>query len=144
MQIIGFNFEKIEAERKKPVVGKIEVNSNIDIEDIEESKLDVIKDKSALKLSFDFKIKYKPEIAEINLRGSVLLLTEKDEAKSILKKWKVKKISDEIRIPIFNVILTKANLRALQLEEELNLPTHIPLPKIKSKTEKENNRSYTG
>ena len=35
-------------------------------------------------------------------------------------------------------------LRALQLEEELNLPTHIPLPKIQQNQEAPNNAKYAG
>tara|TARA_Y100000310_G_C20687703_1_gene820164 strand:- start:3585 stop:4028 length:444 start_codon:yes stop_codon:yes gene_type:complete len=147
MQVIGFNFEKIEAERKKPSQGKLEVNSNINIKDISQEKLDVVKDKPVLKLSFDFKVNYKPDIAEISLQGNIILLAEKDEAKSILKNWKTKKLLEEIRVPIFNVILTKSNLKALQLEEELNLPLHLPFPKIKKDQEadsKDNNRTYAG
>jgi hypothetical protein len=76
----------------------------------------------------------------------VLLLTEKDESKDILKKWKNKKMPEEFRVPLFNIILTKSNLRALQLEEELNLPTHIPLPRIRNQDQAGNTgkRTYAG
>ena len=143
MQVIGFNFEKISAEKKlpKPKDKTINVNSNINIKNISPDQLEVIKDKSVLKFDFEFEVDYKPEFANILFKGNVLTLTEKEEAKNVLKKWKSKKIPEEIRLPLFNLILTKCNLRALQLEEELNLPTHVPLPKIKQEPE---NKSYTG
>ena len=148
MQVIGFNFEKISAERKKPSEGKLEVNSNINIKDITQEKLEIVKEKPVLKISFEFKVSYKPDIADISLQGNIILLVEKDEAKSILKNWKTKKLLEEIRIPVFNIILTKSNLKALQLEEELNLPLHLPFPKIrKEQLDKANNtknRSYAG
>ena len=142
MQIIGFNFEKISAERKpKKIIKNLEINSNINIKNISKEDLDIIKDKPALKFEFEFSISYKPEIAKILFQGFILGIVEKDESKDILKKWKNKKIPEEIRIPLFNLILTKSNVKALQLEEELGLPTHIPLPKIKPEKQ---NKSYTG
>jgi len=142
MQVVSFTFDKIQAEKKKKIEGKIEIGSNINIKSISQEKLDVVKDKPVLKFDFEFSVKFKPEIAEILFLGTILAITEKDESKDALKKWKNKNIPDEIRIPLFNLILTKCNLKALQLEEELNLPMHVPLPRVKSETEK--NKSYTG
>jgi len=130
MQVIGFNFKKISAERKKPAEGKIQVDSNIHIQEITSDKVELIQNKEILKFDFEFTISYSPNFAAISFEGSVLITLEKKESKDILKKWKEKKISDELKIPLFNLILTKSNLKALQLEEELGLPAHIPLPKL--------------
>jgi len=142
MQVIGFNFEKISAEKKKGVEGKIQISSNIQIKSIKKENISIVKDKPTLKIDFEFKIDYKPNLAEINLQGVVLVTVEKDESKAILKKWKNKKIDEDVRIPLFNIILTKSNLRALQLEEELNLPTHIPLPRIRPQSDQNPNKTY--
>ena len=143
MQVISFNFEKIQAERKQAKgMQNMQINSNINIKNITQEEISIVKDKPVLKFDFEFSVNYKPEIAEIVFRGFSLVLVEKDESKDILKKWKNKKISEEVRLPLFNLILTKCNLRALQLEEELNLPTHIPLPRIKPEQQK--NQNYTG
>ena len=141
MQILGFNFEKIKAERKSQVQGKLEISSNIDVSEISQEKLEIVKDQTPLKLGFDFIVKYKPDVAEISLHGAVLFVTDKDKAKDILKKWKTKKIEEELKIPLFNFIMTKCNMKALQLEEELTLPTHIPFPKL---TPQQNQKSYAG
>lgn len=140
MQILGFNFEKIKAERKSQAQGKLEISSNIDIKDIVQEKLDLVKEQVPIKISFEFSVKYKPEIAEIVLAGSILVLSEKDISKEILKKWKAKKIEESMRIPVFNFIMNKCNLKAMQLEEELTLPTHVPLPRIQQQEQK----TYTG
>ncbi len=142
MQIIGFNFEKISGERKSPKkpLANIEVNSNINITSVTQEEIDLAKEKHALKFEFEFSINYKPDLANISFTGFILLLVEKDETREILKKWKNKKIEDKIRIPLFNTILTKCNLKALQIEEELNLPTHVPLPKIQA----QQNKPYAG
>jgi len=67
-------------------------------------------------------------------------LNQNGKAPSIIK-WKNKKISDDIRMPLFNMILTKCNLKALQFEEEFALPTHVPMPRL---SPQENNQSYVG
>lgn len=130
MQIINFTFTKIESERKKPLQGKIEIGSNINIKSISEEKIEMFKDKNVLRFNFDFVINYKPETAHVTFEGLILATVDKKEHKEILAKWKTKKVADDIRIPLFNLILTKCNLRALQLEDELNLPAHIPLPQV--------------
>ena len=41
------------------------------------------------------------------------------------------KIPEEYKLTIFNIIMKKSNLKAIQLEDEMNLPLHISLPSIK-------------
>ncbi len=135
MRIIGFNFNKISAEREKSKKGKINVNSNIDIKKVEEEDFELSKKQKALKFNFNFTVEYEPKIAEISLQGFVVALFNKKDAKEILDKWKDKKIPDKIRIPLFNFILTKCNLKSLTFEEEFGLPTHIPMPRIKNPDE---------
>jgi hypothetical protein len=139
MQVIGFNFTKISSERKKALEGKIEISSNMNIKDISPDKIPMIKDKEVLKFDFEFIITYKPDLAEIKFEGFILVLVDREKQKDIIKKWKNKKLDDDVRIPLFNTILTKCNLRALQLEEELQLPSHVPMPKIQPQN---NNKAY--
>ncbi len=135
MQIIGFNFTKISSERKKAPEGKIEIKSNINIKNIEQEKLELLKDKDVLKFSFEFSVDYTPGIANLLFEGFILVIVEKEKMKDILKKWKGKKLTDETRIPLFNTILTKCNLKSLQLEEEFGLPTHVPMPRVQQPQE---------
>ena len=153
MRIVGFNFNKIEAERITPEINsKIQIASNISIKSIEQEHLEVMQNQPTLKINFEFSIDYKKNIARIAFHGFVLLLTDKVKSKQILKDWKSKKISDDIRLFIFNFILSRCNLRALQFEEEFALPSHIPMPKISPKPDEpdkednkdSNNTNYTG
>ena len=50
---------------------------------------------------------------------------------------KDKKMPENFRMTLFNLILRKSSLKALQLEEEMNLPTHIQLPTLKIGDKKE-------
>lgn len=142
MQVVGFNFNNISAEKKKEnSQGKISINSNISIDEIKKEKIDVFKGKNTLKFSFTFTITYNPNLAEFIFKGSILTIVEDKEEKEILKKFKKKKVEDKYRIPLFNIILTRSSIKALQLEEDLQLPTHIPFPRINPN---QNQANYTG
>lgn len=134
MRIIGFSFKKISAERKKDIKGKLEIKSNMNIENIEKDNIDIAGD--ILKFSYTYSIFYEPGFAEITFQGTILVVPDKSEdLKKILKDWKNKKLSEEIRIFLYNFIMTKCNLKALQLEEDFTLPAHLPLPKLTKQTQ---------
>lgn len=130
MKIAGFSISKISAEKKIPIKGKLELKSNVDIKDILKEEIQITKN-AALKFDFEFSINYEPKVASILISGSIIAIDEKDESKEILKEWKKKKFTHPMRISLFNFIMDKCNLRALQLEEELALPLHVPFPKLR-------------
>ena len=135
MKIIGFNLSKILIEKKEKTVEKVQVSQNIDIKDVAKDKIP-ISDNDILKIDFKFTINYSEDFAKIEFEGSLLLLPEKDELKNVLKSWKEKKIPEDIRIGLFNFIMNKCNIKALNLEDELGLPWHVPMPKLNPAEEK--------
>lgn len=142
MRVIGFNFEKIGIERKKNLTGKLEIKSNLQIESIEKESIEIAGE--TLKFSYIYSINYEPGFAEILFKGTVVALPEKTEdIKQILKNWKKKKIEQNIKLPIFNFIISKCNLKALQLEEDFSLPSHIPLPRL-APEQNQQQTNYTG
>ena len=134
MTIIGFNFNKINVEKKTSVKGKINISNNISIKSVEEYPLAVGKtQQKGLKFTFEFVSKYEPKVAEINLTGSVLTLQEAPKVEELVNAWKKdKKLPKEVMTPVINTALTKCNIQALILSQELNLPPPIPLPKVKT------------
>jgi len=131
MRLVGFNFTKISVEKFNDSVQDLKFNTKIDISSIEPLKSDLIKVKDEpLKIDFVYSVLYEPELAKIELAGTMVLSVESRIARDILKGWKDKEMSDEFRIFMFNIILRKANIKALELEDELNLPPHIPLPSL--------------
>ena len=138
MKVIGFNFDKISAEKLKDRPDNLKISTNIDIVDIKDVKTDILKTKEQLlHAKFSHTIKYEPGFANMELKGTVLLTLEEKEAKEVLKEWKKKQMPEGFRITLFNIILRKSAIKALQLEEELNLPLHISLPVLRSGKEKE-------
>jgi len=138
MRVIGFNFNKISIEKFSNQVENLKINTNIDISDVSEAKSNLFKTKEEfINIKFTYNIKYEPKFAEIKFSGNVVFAIEQKIAKDILKQWKNKKIPEDFKIILFNTILRKSNIKALQLEDEMNLPPHIPLPNLKKQQTKE-------
>lgn len=138
MRLIGFNFTKISIERLKDSVNNLKFNTKIDIRSIEPLKSDFFRTKDeTIKIIFNYSVLYEPEFAKLDLTGQIILSVDPKIAREVLKGWKDKQTSEEFRIFLFNIILTKSNVKALQLEEELGLPFHVPLPSLNKDNLKE-------
>jgi hypothetical protein len=146
MKIIGFNITKLGFERKDSVSTEIKIHNNLEITDLDVEEIS-LSNSPVIKIKFAYKISYVPEVAEISIEGLVLVLDEENESKKILKEWKEKKtVSHDFKISILNFVLGKCNVKALQIEDELGLPLHVPFPKIMpaEKARPENKAKYTG
>ncbi len=132
--IVGFNFTKMSAERDEGIKGKININNNVSIKDVEEKNLALGKEKqNALKFTFEFTSKYEPKLGSILLGGDVLYMADQKKAKEILDSWKKdKKIPKDVMTAILNTILSKCNIQALIISRDINLPPPIPLPKVEA------------
>jgi hypothetical protein len=142
--IVGLRFNKILVEKDtskdKAKISKIETKT--DIINVEEEKIDM-NDKKALKFNFLFNAIYHPEISKLTFEGSVLFLESPDQVDKILDSWKKKDLPVEIRVDILNTIFNKCNLKALELEQDFNLPPHFPLPKFSTKDKENPNEAKT-
>jgi hypothetical protein len=134
MPIIGFNFTKINVERKEGATGKINIKNNVTIKDVDETDLALGKEKQkALKISFEFTSKYEPKIGTILIEGNLMFMGESKKVKEIMDGWsKDKKIPKDVMSNILNNILTRCNIQALILSQDVNLPPPIPLPKVQA------------
>lgn len=137
MKILGFNFDKISGERLKESAENMKISTNIDVSEIKEVKTDILKTKEGLvQVKFTYGIKYEPGMANIELKGAAILSLEEQMAKDVLKQWKKKEMPEEFRLNLFNIIIRRASVKGLHLEEEMNLPYHIPFPRVQSSKEK--------
>jgi hypothetical protein len=138
MKVVNFNFTKISIERLKDKIdNNLKFNTKLDLSSIDSLKSDILKIKDELiKIDFVYTVLYEPDFAKLELAGSLILSVDPKMAKEILKNWKDKQTSEEFRVVIFNVILKKSNIKAIQLEDEMGLPTHIPLPSFKPQNKK--------
>jgi hypothetical protein len=132
MNIISVSFSKIEATRKAVPKGKINISNNIKVTGVEDAKMSFDKTKNTLKINFQFTTAYEPDFASILLEGNVVIIDEAKGAKDILDKWKKDKGLDKgIAMDVMNSVMTKCSVESLIMAKELNLPSPIPLPKVR-------------
>ena len=138
MTIVGFNFTRIEAEKKEIMKGKININNNVSIKNVEEKKFSLSSDKQkVMGFGFEFSAKYDPDVGSIRINGDVLYMDNAGKAKEILDGWKKdKKLPKDIMPVILNTVLNKCNIQALILSEQINLPPPIPMPKLQTEQQK--------
>ncbi len=134
MPVVSVVFDDIEVHKEKlEPVGKVE--NNITIKDVSEEKID--KDKF-VNFVFEFTSNYYSKdgdrIANIVIGGRALFRDKDKVMKDILKTWeKEKKIKPEVMTEVTNVILVRAQMEAIVIAKEVNLPSPIPLPRISAK-----------
>tara|TARA_B100000315_G_C14154846_1_gene397354 strand:- start:5 stop:418 length:414 start_codon:yes stop_codon:yes gene_type:complete len=134
MAVVGFNFTKINAERKPIIKGEIKINNNVSVKGVETHEIQLGKTKQeGLKVSFEFTSKYEPSVGEIKLLGEVIFLEESRKIKEIHEAWKKdKKLPKEILTSVLNNVLGRCNIQAMVLSRDINLPPPLPLPKVQN------------
>ena len=142
--IVGFGFTKLNVEKGETAKGKIDINNNVSIKDIQEDNFSLGKDKqqNVLRFVFEFASKYEPNVGSVLIEGDLLYMEDSKKAKEIINSWKKdKKIDKELMTGLLNTILTRCNVQALIMSQQVNLPPPIPLPKVQIQ---EAEKSYIG
>ncbi len=139
--IVGFGFTKLTAEKFGQGKGKIDINNNVSIKDVIEDNLSLgNENQNVVKFKFEFSSKYEPKLGSIICDGEVLYLADQKKIKEIMVMWKKeKKVQKEMMAGILNAILTKCNVQALILSQQVNLPPPIPMPKVQMTQGQEQN-----
>ncbi len=127
IKLVGFKYTKINVERNEENKGELKITPNINIQSIDKLKSE--SKQEILEIKFNFGIDYS-SLGKIELAGRMLLSTDSKTSKDALEGWKNKNLDNNINLIILNVIMQKASVKALELEEEMNLPPHIQLPRL--------------
>ncbi len=139
MAVVGVHITKISAEKKTVnAVSKVGINNNISVKAVEEKDFSLGSAKQkGLRFTFEFSCKYSPDLGHIDLEGNVLFLSDEARTKQIKKEWDEKKqLGSEIMETVLNAALSRCNIEALKLSQDLNLPVPIPLPKLQKRQAK--------
>lgn len=137
MKVIGYNLTKVLAEKKAEAKNINSINTSIEFVNIDKDKIESIKDFEVIKVDFTFTVSYETQaekkdsslkVAKIEMEGNLIFAASKDEAKDLLKFAKKKDMPANIKVPLNNVVFKKCLTKALELEDSLNLPFHIPIP----------------
>ncbi|MBI2103144.1 hypothetical protein HYT55_04850 [Candidatus Woesearchaeota archaeon] len=133
MTIVKINLHKVNAERNLSAKGgQIKINNNVSIKDVEDLSF-VVDGKKGLKVTFAFNCSYEPNLGKIDVEGQVLYVDGDKKVSKAKAEWeKDKRIPAEVMEEIINAALHKGNIQAIKISEEVNLPSPLPLPKVKA------------
>lgn len=135
MPIVGFGFDKINIEKKEQFTKDDKINNNIRVESLKEFKIKTSdkEESDALLINFEFGLDY-GKAGNLELKGHIIFYDNEEKVKEILESWgKNKRLSPDFSTYIFNFVMLKSNVKALELEEEVGLPLHLKLPRFKIK-----------
>ena len=122
---------KVVGNRNMDFSGKISMNQNIKISEMEKFKPVDAKIES-LKVVYSFEIDY-GDLGSVEIGGILFIGTDSKTLKKILEEYKNKKFDSTEHVNIMNFVIQKASLKAFEIEEELGLPIHIRLPQLSPK-----------
>ncbi|MEM4245263.1 MAG: hypothetical protein QW404_03325 [Candidatus Nanoarchaeia archaeon] len=137
MPIVGFSFDKIFAEKSKPIEGQVSVKRDLAIKSIkkEEVELGPKRTEDLLRCDFEFSVKYEPSVGIVTIDGHILYREEAPDLKKILDNWKKNKsLPAGLTTLLLNAVLIRCNIRALSLTQEVGLPPHLQLPTVSPKS----------
>lgn len=146
MKVIGYNLTKVNAEKKAETKTISSINTSIEFLNIDKDKIESIKDFEVIKVDFNFTVSYESQtdkkdttlkVAKIELEGNLIFAASKEEAKDLLKFSKKKDMPANIKVPLNNVVFKKCLVKAIELEDSLNLPFHIPIPQATLQQQKQ-------
>ncbi len=134
MPIVGFNFDKIIVEKINKVEGKIDIKNDLGIKKVEQEKISLTPDEEVLRFTFNYGLIYEPKIGSISMVGHILYMDKPDAISNILKYWKKNKKAPKEMLPLLlNAVLSRCSVKALTLAQDVGLPPHLNLPRIKLK-----------
>jgi len=125
IKLIGAKFSKIEASRNSEFSGKAAMSNDIKI-----ISIDRVKDaKDTLKIKYSYKIDYS-DLGYVLLEGFLFITSDSKIIKNVLRTFENKDFESQEQIAVTNLIVQKASIKAIQLEDEFGLPIHIRIPLI--------------
>ncbi len=133
MTIVKINLHRVLAERSLEAKGgQVKINNNVTLKNVEEMGF-AVEGKKGLKFTFAFNCSYEPNLGKIEVEGQVFYIDDQKTVEKIKEGWaKDKKIPMDVMEQIINASLHKGNIQAIKISEEVNLPSPLPLPKVRS------------
>jgi hypothetical protein len=132
MTILKVSVNKVNANRNvKTNINKVDIKTNVSITNVEEMNFST-EDRKGLKIGFEFKCQYNPELGNIDVEGQIFYTDEVEKITGILNDWKNNKnLPMDIKKQVINAALHKGNIQAIKISEDVGLPSPLPLPKVR-------------
>lgn len=137
MTIVKINLHKLHAERNlESKGGQVTINNNVSVKDVEDLAFNA-EGKKGVKFTFAFNCAYEPSMGKIDVEGQVLYVNDEKVVNEIKSTWeKEKRLPMSVMEEVVNAALHKGNIQAIKISEEVNLPSPLPLPRLKTSEKK--------
>lgn len=143
MPIVGFYLRSVDAKRKGPPKERIDINTKVNIVNIEKGSIGIKNKEAALDISFEFFTVYEPNVGEMRLEGNVLYVGSK--VNEALKLWKKeKKIVPEVDVEVKNFLFRKCMTIEINLAENMSLPPPLMFPTVVMNKKEQGDTRYIG
>jgi hypothetical protein len=134
MKIIGFGLTKLNVENKGYTRdSNFTTAQNVKFVELEKENSELLKENDVIKLIFEYSVNYedksKKQLGAVLISGFLAFSASKEETKNFQKSWKKKELPQEFQLPLINLVLDKCTIKAASLEEDVNLPLHIAIPR---------------
>ena len=139
MAIIGFNLNKISAQKIKTnmVLGKVNINNNLALTEVKGLEVNLgSKDNEGLLIRFEYSCKYDPDVGLIAMEGEVVSVENHETVKRCIETWnKTKILEKSVMHPVMAYILNKCTIQAIIMSRDVGLPVPVPMPKLENAPE---------
>ncbi len=137
MSLVGFEYVEFVG-RKLNVSKKVEIKQGVKVLDVSKANANV-QESDILRVAFDYLCSYEPKVGFLNIRGNMFILVDKKSGDKILENWKDKKsLPKDVLEFVINVVLQRCTIDAINFAQKLNLPSPVPLPKVKVNVQDKN------
>ncbi|MBI3036773.1 hypothetical protein HYY73_03420 [Candidatus Woesearchaeota archaeon] len=143
MTIAGFTFTKLLAEKKAAARGNININTNMSFISAEEIDFVMGTNKQkGLKVSFDYRNTYVPDIGTLIINGEILYLSDQKRHDELMKSWKKdKRFPDDVTAHLYDMISVRSTVEAISLSSTVGLPPPVPVPRFTAGKKQEQQES---
>jgi outer membrane lipopolysaccharide assembly protein LptE/RlpB len=128
--IVGFNVNRIEAEKDQEIQGNLQINYVPQIKEISSVSVNAF-DEEVAKIDFKFTVEYtagEKVQADIVIEGNVLWNGNTEE---VVKTWEEsEELPQNIRAPLMNDLYRKLISESVGIADTLNMLPPIPTPQV--------------
>lgn len=143
MPIVGYYIKSIDAKKRNPAKDRVDINTNVNIANMEKANVGIKNKEPSLDISFEFHTRYEPNVGEIRLEGNVMYVGPK--VNEAIKMWKnEKKILQDVDVEVKNFLLRKCMTIEINLAENMGLPPPLMFPTVVVGKKQEGDTRYIG
>ena len=136
MPVTGLVIRDMEARRIKDISKELEIANDTKLTKVEEIDIPMF-GKKGMNVWFKYSTVYqdrasKEKIAEINVGGTILYMSDKHE--EMIRQWnETKKLPEDVNVEILNALLRRCITKAIVLSEDIQVPPPVMIPHAKRK-----------